>query len=117
MRRAMAGLIIAFAAFPTNAADLQAPVALVYGANLAALCRADKKSGEYAMCWSYVGAVLEIVNNNSIYGLKVCVPPLINIQKEVNITTKWLDGHPSADIKPASLLTTEALAAAFPCAK
>lgn len=67
------------------------------------------------MCWSFVAAVLEVVNNNSIYGRKVCIPRLVNVQHAVAITTKWLHDNPTADIEAASLAVTEALAEAYPC--
>jgi len=59
--------------------------------------------------------VAEIANNNSIYDLKVCISPHINIQQAVDQTIRWLREHPGDDNKAASLVTTEALAAAFPC--
>jgi hypothetical protein len=99
--------------FAAGAAD--SPVAIEHGGDLQRLCNADRQSGEYAMCFSFIAAVLEVVNNNSIYALKVCVPPLVTVQKATDLTGGWLQTHPEARIKAASLVITEALAHAFPC--
>ncbi|MGH6684227.1 MAG: Rap1a/Tai family immunity protein [Pseudolabrys sp.] len=88
---------------------------LFYGHNLRRFCDADKKSAEYSMCFSFVGAVLEIATYNSIFGIKICVPRLTTVGKAVELTAKWLHEHPDDDIKAASLVTVEALADAFPC--
>ena len=115
MGRVILGMIAVVMAVPVMAADAPPIVPEWYGSNLLRLCNADRKSGEYAMCWSFIGAVLEVANNNSIYGFKICTPPLLNPQTAVDLTTKWLSSHPDSDIKAASLVTTEALAAAYPC--
>src|SRR5260370_5692504 len=86
-----------------------APIAIAYGRDLIRLCHSDRKSGEYAMCWSFIGAVLEVAKNNSIYGLKLCVPPLVNVQAAVDVTVKSLDEHPDRDIQAASFAITQAL--------
>ena len=88
---------------------------LAYSRDLTRFCHSDRKSGEYAMCWSFIAAVLEVAKNNSIYGLKLCVPPLLNLQGAVDVTIKWLDENPDRDLQAASLAITEALATAFPC--
>ena len=109
-------IVAIVAASPALAPDPPHPTAVWYARDLTRLCKADGKSGEYAMCWSFIGAVLEIaMNNSSIYGLRICVPPLVNEQKAVAVTTKWLGEHPNEDTQPASLAAAEAFAAAFPC--
>src|SRR6185437_4029446 len=90
MKHAMLAVAVALAAIPALAAESRPNVPLWYGRDLQRLCGADGKSAEHAMCWSYISAVVEIVNNNSIYALKVCIPPLINVQKAIDLTTKWL---------------------------
>lgn len=117
MWRAILSFVVALAAFPAIASEPDFVTAIWYARDLQKLCGADPKaaSGEYGMCWSFIGAVPEVVNNDSIYELKACVPPLTNAQKAVRLTIKWLDDHPDSDIKAASLVTTEALADAFPC--
>jgi hypothetical protein len=115
MKRGILAIIVAVVAVPATASDTRPLVAEWYGSNLQRLCDADPKSAEYAMCWSFIGAVLEVVNNNSIYDLKACIPPLVNVQTAVDLTAKWLHDHPDNDIKAASLVATEALATAFPC--
>ena len=113
MRRAILAGAFVLAAFPARALD---PVpAIAYGGNLQGLCAADRQSGEHGMCWSFIAAVLEVLENNSIYGYKVCIPKLTDVDQAVKLTTEWIKGHPDSGIKAASLVTTEALAAAFPC--
>ena len=112
MQRLLA-IMLAFASGPETTPN--PAVTLFYGSDLQKLCGADRKSAEYAMCFSFVGAVLEMVNNNSIYALKFCVPPLVNVQTAVDITIKWVRDHSDRDIKGASLVVTEALADAYPC--
>lgn len=113
----VATLIATFAASSALASDPQHPTALWHARDLANLCKADTHSTEYTMCWSFIGAVFEVAWNNSIYDLKACIPPLVNGQKAVSVTVKWLSEHPEEDaMQPASLATAKALAAAFPCA-
>jgi hypothetical protein len=106
-------LMLMLASAPAMAAAPR--VTIEYGRDLQKSCNADRGTGEYAMCWSFVAAVLEVVNNNSIYGRKACVPPLVNVQHAVAITKSWLQGHPSAATDAASFAVTEALAEAYPC--
>jgi hypothetical protein len=117
MRHAILASAFVLAAFPATASDPIPPIALWYGFNLEKLCAADRQSGEYAMCWSFVAAVLEVLENNSIYGYKVCLPQLIHVDQAVKLTTEWIEAHPESRIKAASLITTKALDAAFPCKK
>jgi Rap1a immunity proteins len=67
------------------------------------------------MCLSFIAAVLEVLKNNSVGRYKVCVPHLTNIDRAVKLTAEWIEAHPDSGIKAASLVTTQALAAAFPC--
>ncbi len=115
MKRVILVTIAAFVALPAAAGDPQPPTAVWYGNNLTRFCEAGEKSVEYAMCWSFISAVLEVARNNPIYGLKICAPPTISAQKAVDLTIKWLREHPDRDIQAASSVTAEALAAAFPC--
>jgi hypothetical protein len=116
MRRAILAGAFVLAAFPATASDPIPAAAVWYGGSLQTFCAADRQSGEYAMCWSFISAVLEVLyNDNSIFGYKVCVPHLTNVDQAVRLTTEWIKVHPDSTIKAASLVTTEALAAAFPC--
>jgi hypothetical protein len=115
MRGAILAGAFVLVAFPARALDPIPGVTIAYGGNLQGLCAADRQSGEYGMCWSFIAAVLEVLENNSIYGYKVCVPHLTNVDQAVRLTTDWIKVHSDSDIKAASLVTTEALAAAFPC--
>jgi Rap1a immunity proteins len=115
MRALILGTVCAISIGSAAASPTRPETPLWYGNNLQRFCGAERKSGEYAMCWSYVGAILEVVNNNSIYGLKVCLPPLFNADKAVDVTVKWLRDHPESGIEAASLVTTKALAQAYPC--
>jgi hypothetical protein len=114
MKRAILAGAFVLAAFPATASTIPA-IAINYGDALEKLCAADRQSGQYAMCWSFIAAVLEVLENNSIYGYKVCIPQLTNVDQAVRLTTEWIKAHPDSGIKAASLVTTEALAAAFPC--
>lgn len=89
-----------------------------YGRDLQKFCNADRTSAasEYAMCWSFVSAVLEIIGSEAIYGQKICVnPPFVTPQKAVELTSAWLRDHADSALEPASLVTADALAAAYPC--
>src|SRR5215468_8977210 len=74
MRRPVFAIIFSLVSFSAVAGS-DAIVAIEYGGDLQRLCDRDRQSGEYAMCFSFIAAVLEIVTNNSIYALKVCIPP------------------------------------------
>jgi hypothetical protein len=113
MRRTHLAILAAIAM--TTGARADAPSTLWYGANLQRLCSADRKSAEYAMCWSFISAVLEIAMDNTIYGSKPCISPMPNPDKAVELTKRWLQDHPETEIEPASHAATDALAQAFPC--
>jgi Rap1a immunity proteins len=115
MRRAILAGAFVLAAFPARALDPIPATSLRYGGNLQQFCAAGRQSGEYAMCWWFIAAVLEVLENNSVGGYKVCVPHLTNIDQAVKLTTEWIGAHPDSGIKAASVVTIEALAAAFPC--
>jgi hypothetical protein len=116
MRRAILAGAFVLAAFPATASEPIRATAVWYGGNLQEFCAADRQSADYAMCWSFISSVLEVLyNDNSIYGYKACVPRLTNVDQAVRLTTEWIKVHPDSGIKAASLVTTEALAAAFPC--
>jgi hypothetical protein len=115
MNRAILAAALALSVLPANAANSKPIIAIQSGSDLNRLCEADRKSANYAMCYSFNAAVLEIVENNSIYGLKVCVPPLVNVNKAVDLPARWLRNHPDHSIQPASQIAAEAYAAAFPC--
>jgi hypothetical protein len=115
MRRAILAGAFVLAAFPARATDPVPTITIAYGSNLQELCAKDRQSGEYGMCWSFIAAVLEVLVNNSIYEYKVCLPQLTNVDQAVRLTTEWIKIHPDSAIKAASLVTTQALAAAFPC--
>ena len=84
-------------------------------ADLGKLCAAKVGSGEYGMCFSYVGAVLELVANGRVTGRAICVPPLTTIGKAVDVAATWFSDHQSRAMEPASLAIIDALADAFPC--
>jgi hypothetical protein len=110
-------VVIALGSLSAMAAESDPATAIFYGHDLRKLCDADRQSGEFAMCFSYIAAVMEIDRNNTIYDLKVCIPPLANVAEAVDITMSWLHHHPQEDTKPASMVEAEALANAFPCKK
>jgi hypothetical protein len=115
MRRAILAGAFVLAAFPATASPIPA-IAINYGDALGKFCAADRQSGLYGMCFSFIAAVLEVLeNNDSIYGYKVCIPQFTNVDQAVSLTTEWIKAHPDSGVKAASLVTTEALAAAFPC--
>ena len=90
MKQTMSAIALMLIAITATAAEPHTAVPLWYGQDLQRMCDSDGKSVEHAMCWAYVSAVLEIVNNNSVYALKVCIQPWINPQRAVDVTTKWL---------------------------
>jgi hypothetical protein len=94
-----------------------AEIAYEYAGDLGKFCNAENGSGLYGMCFSFVGGVLEIISNNQVYGLPVCVPRLTTVGKAADITKKWLTRHPEKNIEAASRAVVEALAEAFPCKK
>ena len=98
-----------------NGATSRPLTAIEYGGDLKRLCQADSKSGEYAMCFSFVGAVLEVVYNQPIYGFQTCVPRLTTVDRALELIREWQQKHPETDTKPASYVIAEALNSAFPC--
>jgi hypothetical protein len=115
MRHAVLAFVSALMVFPAIASGPRPNVAIEAGSDLKGLCEADLKSGEYAMCYAFNSAVLEVMENNSIYGVKACIPPLVDVNKAVDLPSKWLLDHPDRSIEPASKVVAEAYAVAFPC--
>ena len=73
MRHAVLAFVSALMVFPAIASGPRPNVAIEAGSDLKGLCEADLKSGEYAMCYAFNSAVLEVMENNSIYGVKACI--------------------------------------------
>jgi hypothetical protein len=85
-----------------------------YAGDLNGLCASGDPATK-AVCFGFVGGVLEIVANSPVYGLSACISPLTPLSKAVDVTKKWLTVHPEYSAKPASLAIAQALAEAFPC--
>jgi len=115
MMRVIFAIALCLVALPAAASGGDQVKPLVYGSNLKPLCDADRKSSEYAKCWSFVAAVFEVLENSApVYDFRACIPPPTNFQTAVDLTTKWLHDHPDEDILAGSSVTAEALESAFP---
>jgi len=116
MRPAILIVALAVATLPSRA-DPSLPVAIVSAGDLQKLCAADRKSGEYGMCFSFVGAALEIgYNVLNPYGQSICITPkLITIGRAVELTDQWMAVHPHDDIRPGTYVVIKAVSAAYPC--
>jgi len=84
--------------------------------NFIELCD-SKKPENAAMCPGFVGGVLEVILNNQIYGIRVCVPPhtAFDLDQVVSLTKNWIHNHPEDNFRPASLAIAQALKNKFPC--
>lgn len=90
------------------------PTAYFYAGNFKHLC-ASVDARELELCEGFIGATLEIVTNNRIYGIHACVPPRTSLGAAVRISKRWFDTHPEEGTQAASLAVARAMAAAFPC--
>ena len=69
-------------------------------------------------CRGYIGAVLDILaDRNEAYGQRACLPPDAKRESVIKAVRNWLERHPELLGQKASVVTVEALAEAYPCAK
>ena len=85
-----------------------------YAGGLNQLCTSQDVAAK-AVCEGFIGGVLDVVANNSIYGFTACIPPMTPMSKAADVTKNWLTVHPESSTRPASSAIAQALAEAFPC--
>ena len=69
-------------------------------------------------CRGYIGAVLDILaDGQEVYDLQACPPPGTKREAVIKAVRDWLERHPELLKQKASVVTVQALAEAYPCAK
>ncbi len=69
-------------------------------------------------CRGYIGAVLDILaDGNELYGRRACSPPDAKPEDVIKAVRDWLERHPERLEQKASVVTVQALAQTYSCAK
>lgn len=67
-------------------------------------------------CRAYIGAIVDsLEEDNTVYGLRACLPVDLEREAVIRAVTAWIDQHPDALDQRAALAVVQALAAAYPC--
>lgn len=68
-------------------------------------------------CLGYLLAAEDVLANDSIEGVRACLPANITLQEQSRIVSNWLRAHPQATAKTAIGLVAQAYATYHPCKK
>lgn len=114
MRLILCVIAISFCSISTAMA--QRYPAVEDAGDLHKLCN-EKYMGNKAVCTGFIAGVFEVAANNSIDGIRSCIPlqSATNVAAVQKLAMKWIAAHPDKQIEPASRAIAQALAEAFPC--
>ena len=66
-------------------------------------------------CLGYLLAAEDALSQDSIEGVRACLPENITLQEQNHIVIEWLKSNPTAEAKTAMGLVARAYAANYPC--
>ncbi len=66
-------------------------------------------------CIGYLLATEDALSQDSIEGVRACLPENITLQEQNRIVIEWLKANPNAEAKTAMGLVARAYAAHYPC--
>lgn len=66
-------------------------------------------------CLGYLLATEDALSQDSIEGVRACLPENITLQEQNRIVIEWLKANPNAEAKTAMGLVARAYAAHYPC--
>lgn len=107
---------IAISLFLVGTAKAERYPAVEAAGDLYTLCT-NKYAGDKAVCTGFIGGVFEVAANNSIDGIRSCIPlqSYTNVAAAQKLTVRWIAAHRDKWSEPASRAIAQALAEKFPC--
>lgn len=83
------------------------------GTDLRSHCSANDY--DFLRCVTYVRAIADVLEEDSIYSYEACVPKTATLGQLVDIARAFLDDNPAKIHLSAHYLVTRAFSEAFPC--
>lgn len=78
-------------------------------------CRRETSAAGAGRCLGYLLAAEDVLSQDSIEGVRACMPRSITLNEMHALVLSWLQAHPEAQAGTAMGLIARALAARYPC--
>lgn len=79
------------------------------------LLRVCMKPSTAGVCYGYVIAVADLMENSEVAGYRACLPPRVNVGRLESVVVTFLSAHEELRGRVASELIAQALSSMFPC--